>query len=133
VTILSFRQFFKSSLITRFFCFFFIFRLFRFASKQFCLFGLFRNGPETPKQTETNRNKPKKLVFGFTKQTENQPKQTEFRFEPKFFFICFEDTLVSTETIGVKFRTKQSAAYVSCTWRVERQKFMTQQTGDLPM
>jgi hypothetical protein len=33
---------------------------------------------------------------------------------------------VSTETIGVKFMPKQSAAYVSCMWKVARQKFMTQ-------
>jgi hypothetical protein len=33
--------------------------------------------------------------------------------------------------IGVKFRPKQSAAYVSCTWRVASQKFMMQQIGDL--
>jgi hypothetical protein len=69
------------------------FRLFRFVSKQFCLFRLFRYGSETPKRTETNRknsllvsrNKPKinrnRLSFGL------------FRFEPKIYFICFEDTL----------------------------------------
>jgi hypothetical protein len=72
----------------------FCFRFFRFVSKQFCLFRLFRNGFETPKQTETNRknyflvsrNKPKinrnRLCFGL------------FRFEPKKFFVCFEDTLL---------------------------------------
>jgi hypothetical protein len=64
------------------FCFF-CFRFFWFVSKQICLFLLFRNGSETPKQTETNRknnllvsrNKPKmnrnRLCFGL------------FRFEPK--------------------------------------------------
>jgi hypothetical protein len=48
--------------------------------------------------------------------------------------ILSQDGL-STETIDVKFRPKQSAAYeyVSCTWIVSRQKFMTQQTGDLSM
>jgi hypothetical protein len=42
-----------------------------------------------------NRNKQKFFVLGFTKQTETQPKQIFglFRFEPKFFFDCFEDTL----------------------------------------
>jgi hypothetical protein len=43
-----------------------------------------------------HRNKPKILVFGFTKQTETQPKQILFRlfrFEPKIFFFRFEDTL----------------------------------------
>ncbi len=48
------------------------------------------------RNTESNRNKPKKMFFGFAKQTEKQPKQTEFRFvlvrtEKKF--DCFEDTL----------------------------------------
>jgi hypothetical protein len=28
----------------------------------------------------TNRNKPKKMFWGFSKQTEKQPKQIEFRF-----------------------------------------------------
>jgi hypothetical protein len=32
------------------------------------------------RNTETNRNKPKKIVFSFAKQTEKEPKQTEFRF-----------------------------------------------------
>jgi hypothetical protein len=27
------------------------------------------------------------------KQTETKPKQILFRFEPKFFLVCFEDTL----------------------------------------
>jgi hypothetical protein len=51
------------------------------------------------RNTETNRNKPKKIVISFAKQTENQPKQIEFRFvsvrtEKKI--VCFEDTLVAT-------------------------------------
>ncbi len=66
---------------------------FRFVSKKFCLFRLFRYLSETPKQTETNgknffgvsRNKPKnnrnRLSFGL------------FRFEPKKNFDRFEDTL----------------------------------------
>jgi hypothetical protein len=33
-----------------------------------------------PKQTATNQNKLKKIVFGFAKQTKNQPKQIEFWF-----------------------------------------------------
>ncbi len=49
------------------------FGLFRFVSRKFCLFRLFRYRSETPKQTEKN-------VFGFAKQTEKQPKQIEFRF-----------------------------------------------------
>jgi hypothetical protein len=32
------------------------------------------------RNTETNRNKPKKECISFAKQTENQPKQVEFRF-----------------------------------------------------
>jgi hypothetical protein len=39
------------------------------------LFRLFRYRSETPKQTEKN-------FFGFAKQTEQQPKQIEFRFVP---------------------------------------------------
>jgi hypothetical protein len=78
-------------------CSFRFFGLFRFVSKQICLFRLFRNGSKTPKQTETNRkntllvsrNKPKinrnRLCFGL------------FRFEPKKKFVCFEDTLALTK------------------------------------
>jgi hypothetical protein len=53
-------------------------RFFWFVSMKFCLFRLFRYRSETPKQTETNRNKPKKMFFGFAKQIEKQPKQIEF-------------------------------------------------------
>jgi hypothetical protein len=59
--------------------------LFWFVTKQFCLFRLFRYRFETPKQTRF-------LFFDFTKQTETNPKQILFRFEPKFIFVCFEDT-----------------------------------------
>jgi hypothetical protein len=50
------------------------------------------------RNTESNRNKPKKMYFGFAKQTEKQPKQIEFRFvsvrtEKKF--DCFENTYSS--------------------------------------
>ena len=34
-----------------------------------------------------HRNKPKFFVFGFTKQTETQPKQFLFSFEPTFFLF----------------------------------------------
>jgi hypothetical protein len=51
----------------KFYCFF------RFISKQIRLFRLFRYGTETPKQTE-------KIIISFAKQTENEPKQVEFRF-----------------------------------------------------
>jgi hypothetical protein len=42
------------------------------------------------------RNKPQKEIFDFAKQTENQPKQIEFRFESKILFVCFEDTFLYT-------------------------------------
>jgi hypothetical protein len=63
--------------------------LFRFVSKQFCLFQLIvfsRYRFEIPKQTEI-------FCFWFHK---TQPKQILFRvvsFEPKYLFVCFEDTL----------------------------------------
>jgi hypothetical protein len=68
-----------------------LFGLFRFFSKQFCLFRLFRYRFETPKQIEiflffVSRNKPK--------QTKNRSCFSLFRFEPKFIFVCFEDTLL---------------------------------------
>jgi len=53
------------------------------------------------RNTETNRNK---TFNGF----ENEPKQTRnrscfgyFRFEPKFLFICFVDTLVGRDEVQV--------------------------------
>ncbi len=66
------------------------FGLFRFVTKQFYLFRLFRFRFETPKQTENvlflvSRNKPK--------QTRNRSCFGLFRFEPKLIFVCFEDTL----------------------------------------
>ncbi len=53
------------------------FGLFRFVTKQICLFQLFQYRFETPKQTE---------IFCFWFHETN-------RFEPKFIFVCFEDTL----------------------------------------
>jgi hypothetical protein len=43
------------------------------------------------RNTEANRNKPKKIVCGFAKQTENQAKQIEFRFVlvGTEIFVCF--------------------------------------------
>jgi hypothetical protein len=71
--------------------------LFRFVTKQFCLFWLFRYRFETPKQTETN------LYFLFL-VSRNKPKNTQirscfglFRFEPKFIFVCFEDTVTGLQ------------------------------------
>jgi hypothetical protein len=76
-------NFFQWSLERRFFCFLCIFSVcfetYRFVSKRV--------------NTETNR---KKIVIVFAKQTENKPKQIEFRFvsvQPKKK-ICFEDTLL---------------------------------------
>jgi hypothetical protein len=59
---------FEDTLIESFFWGFF-----RFVSKKFCLFCLFRYWSETPKQTG-------KKCSGFAKQTEKQPKQIELRF-----------------------------------------------------
>jgi hypothetical protein len=70
--------------------------LFRFVSKQFCLFRLFGYRFETPKQTETNQ------IFLFLvsqnkrKQNRNRSCFGLFRFELKLFFVYFEDTLLST-------------------------------------
>jgi hypothetical protein len=53
------------------------------------LFRLFRYWVETPKKTEI-------VCFGFTKQTETNPKQVLFRFvsvRTDFFLFCFEYTL----------------------------------------
>jgi hypothetical protein len=70
--------------------------LFRFVSKQFCLFRFFRYRFE------------QFLFFGFTKQTETKPKQILFRFQPKFLFVCFEDTLPLMNTLSytVSVRSK---------------------------
>ncbi len=46
-----------------------------------------------------HRNKPKIFVFGFTKQTRNRSCFSLFRFEPKFIFVCFEDTLLLTDPL----------------------------------
>jgi hypothetical protein len=59
--------------------------------------------------------------------------------EEKLFKGMVSRDGVSTETIGVKFRPKESTMYVcilhmeTWDWRVPRQKFKTQQTGDLSM
>jgi hypothetical protein len=64
-------------------------RFFRFVSRKFCLFRLFRYRSETPKQTEkmilVSQNKPK--------NNQNRLSLGLFRFEPKKNFDCFEDTL----------------------------------------
>jgi hypothetical protein len=51
-----------------------------------------------------HRNKPKKIFFGFVKQTETQPKQTEF-----WFF------LVQTENIFFLFRGHPTRGRASAT------------------
>jgi hypothetical protein len=56
-----------------------------------------------------HRNKPKKMFFGFVKQTEKQSKQIEFRFEPKKKFDCFEDTLLLNDTSAVRLMCETDA------------------------
>jgi hypothetical protein len=68
------------------FQYFFICVIFGLFRNRYVCFGCFQTGPK-------QQNKPKKYIFGFTKQTEKQPKQIEFRFEPKIKFVCFKDTL----------------------------------------
>jgi hypothetical protein len=46
-----------------------------------------------------HQNKPKFFDFGFTKQTETQPKQNLLQFvsvRTEIFFVCFEDTELTT-------------------------------------
>jgi hypothetical protein len=74
----------------------FYFRFFRFVSKQICLFRLFRNGFETPKQTETNRKNQSLVSQNKPKNNRNRLSFGLFRFEPKKKFVCFEDTLSVT-------------------------------------
>jgi hypothetical protein len=69
-----------------------LFGLFRFVSKQFCLFRLFRYRFETPKQTEI-------FCFWFHETNRNRSCFCLFRFEPKFIFVCFEDTLGASHTM----------------------------------
>jgi hypothetical protein len=45
--------------------------------------------------TEANQNKPKEIFFGFVKQTEKNQNRLSFgsfRFKPKIFFGCIEDS-----------------------------------------
>jgi hypothetical protein len=79
-------------------CSFRFFGLFRFISKQICLFRLFRNGSETPKQTETNRKNTLLVSRNKPKINRNRLCFSLFRFEPKKKFVCFEDTLLLGET-----------------------------------
>jgi hypothetical protein len=60
-----------------------IFRLFRFVSKQICLFRLFRYGSETPKRTEINRKNNLLVSRNKPKMTRNRLSFGLFRFEPK--------------------------------------------------
>jgi hypothetical protein len=68
--------------------------LFQFVTKQYCLFRFFRYRFETPKQTETNRNKPKFLFV----ISQNKPETDRFVLvrTGKFIFVRFEDTLPIT-------------------------------------
>jgi hypothetical protein len=70
------------------------FFLFRFVLKQICLFLLF--------WCSKHSKKPKKLFYGFTKQTKipdnsNRLSFSSFRFKLKIFSLCFEDTLITTQ------------------------------------
>jgi hypothetical protein len=67
--------------------------LFRNRSVCFGSFDWLDADPKQPKQTE-------QIIFGFAKQTENQPKQIEFRFEQKVLFVCCVDTL----TVMISFK-----------------------------
>jgi hypothetical protein len=51
----------------------YFFRFFGLFRNRSVCFGCFETGPK-------HRNKPKKIVIGFAKQPENEPKQIEFRF-----------------------------------------------------
>jgi hypothetical protein len=76
-----------------------LFCFFRLVSKQiysFQLFRLFRNGLKIPKQTETNRNKSFLVSRNKPKINRNRFSFGLFRFEPKNFIVCFENTLVFT-------------------------------------
>jgi hypothetical protein len=80
---------FLDSLKTRFFCFVCIFSFFSVCFETDLFVSVVS---KRVWNTETNRNKPKKIVFGFAKQTENQPKQIEFRFvsvRTENFFCLF--------------------------------------------
>jgi hypothetical protein len=66
---------------------------FRFVSKQICLFRLFRYWSETPKRTETNRKNNWLVSRNKPKNNRNRLSFGLFRFEPKIYFVCFEDTL----------------------------------------
>ncbi len=71
----------RNSLIESIFCYFSEnLGLFRFVSKQFCLFQWFRYRFEIPKQTEI-------FSFWFYKTNRNTSEADLFRYEPNFFLI----------------------------------------------
>jgi hypothetical protein len=85
--------------------------VFAFVFVFFGLFRLFRNGSKTPKQTE-------KIIFWFH-ETNRKWTETDcvsvcfglFRFEPKNFLYCFEDTLTVVRTFFLRI------FFYSCNWR----------------
>ncbi len=84
--------------------------MFRFVSKQFCLFRLFRYRFETPKQTEI-------FFCCFTKQTETNAKQILFRFvsvRTEIFFFSFRGhpSQESSKGLFVLFMAKSKTATV---------------------
>jgi hypothetical protein len=58
---------------------------------------------ETPKQTETNRNFLFLVSLNKPKHNRNISCFRLFRFKPKFLFVCFEDTLLPTQTHPTPF------------------------------
>jgi hypothetical protein len=87
--------------------------LFRFVSKQICLFRLFQYWSETPKRTETNRKNNLLVSRNKPKNNRNRLSFGLFRFEPKFYFICFEDTLVAApQCVPIGFRCKKWFCYM---------------------
>ncbi len=77
---------FKREFVWVFFRKFWVVSLRFFQNSSVC-FGCFDIGSK-------HRNKPTFFAYGFTKQTRNRSCFGLFRFEPKFIFVCFEDTLV---------------------------------------
>ncbi len=88
------------------------FGLFRFVTKQFC-FGCFDIGSKHRSKTNflflVSRNE--------LKQTRNRSCFGLFRFEPQFFFVCFEDTgtaNISPRSVSRRFFNEYSLFITSC-------------------
>ncbi len=84
------------------------FGLFRFVLTKFCLFRLFRYLSETPKQTETNRNKSKKCFLVSLNKPKNNRNRLSFglfRFEPKKNLIVSRTTYTYVLFVSLLFLT----------------------------